>query len=104
MGSYNLTYPHVTSYTSAFGRMATPARVRSPIHIDPRREYAQVLRLRGTPGSALAAKVGELVQGIIVVSPVGRMKDTREAPMGTLGGTSVGSMLATYETLGTLPF
>lgn len=30
-----------------------------------RREYAQVLRSRlgGTPGSALAAKVGELAQG-----------------------------------------
>ena len=47
--------------------MATPARVRSPMHTDrvPRREYAQVLRsrLRGTPGSALAAKAGELAQG-----------------------------------------
>ena len=46
--------------------MATPARVRSPMHIDqvPRREYAQVLRSRlcGAPGSALAAKVGELAQ------------------------------------------
>lgn len=53
MGSYSLTYPYVTSNTPAFGRTATPARVRSPMHTDlgPRRDSAQVLRsrFRGTP-------------------------------------------------------
>ena len=34
MGSYSLTYPYVTSNTPAFGRTATPARVRSPMHTD----------------------------------------------------------------------
>ena len=109
--SYNLIYPYVTSNTPAFGRTATPARVRSPMHTDRvlRHESVQVLRSRvgGTPWRCFGSLARPRLvswRKAIVVSPVGRMKDTREASMGPLGGTSVGSQLATYETLGSLPF
>jgi hypothetical protein len=91
--------------------MATPARVRSPMHID----LGSETRVR--TGSSLPPLrhpwlcFGDLARPrlvswrkAIVVSPVGRMKDTREASTGPLGRTPVGSMLATYETFESLPF
>ena len=92
---------------SCFDRMATSARVRSPIHIDPDSETrvrtGSSLPLRGTPGSALAVKVGELAQGYRRLP--GRSDERHQrGTMGPLGGTSVGSALATYETLGSPAF
>lgn len=103
-GSNDLTYPHVTSHTPALGRMATPARVRSPMHIDP----ASKARVR--TGSSLPLlrhplvllwrlKVGELAQGHRRRLPSRSDERYQRGTHRTLGGTSVGSMLATYETL-----
>jgi hypothetical protein len=110
MGFYNLTCLHVTSYTPAFGRMATSERVRSPMRVDlgseARVHTGSSLPLSRHPwrcfGGLARPRLVSWCKTIVVVSPVDRMKDTREAPTGPLRATSVGSMLTTYETLGSL--